>query len=128
MFQVSSVGQLLKIQEQLAAEMQNEMKTLSDSRDEYKTACEKKSEELRHLEEELKAEQRRTEEVEKLFREAEAQMSSVEKQKAELDNVVREMKKQAEVKYGSLHLLNCCLNINIQLNVNLVLFHCSDAP
>lgn len=91
--------QLLKIQEQLGAELQSQIKTLSDSRDEYKKMCKKKSEELRHLEEELKAQQSQTEEKEKLFIEAGAQMSSVEKQKAELENIVQEMKKQAEVNY-----------------------------
>lgn len=99
MFQVTSTEQLLKIQEQLGAELHIQIKTLSDSQDNYKNMCEKKSEELRHLEEELKAQQSQTEEKEKLFREAETRVSSVEKQKAELENVVQEMKKQTEVKY-----------------------------
>lgn len=91
--------QFLKIQEQLGAELQNQIKTLSDSQDAYKKMCKKKSEELKPLEEELKAQQSQIEEKEKLFREAEAQMFSVEKQKAELENVVQDMKKEVEVKY-----------------------------
>lgn len=90
--------QFLRIQEQLGAQLQIQIKTLSESRDEYKTMCEKRSDELRHMEETLKVQQSQTEKTDKLFREAEAQLVSAERHKAELENVVQDLKKDVEVK------------------------------
>lgn len=93
------MDQFLKVQEQLGADLQKQIKALSDNEEEHKKLNEKKSEELQQLEEELKGLQSNTEEKEKQFREAEAQILSLEKQKAELENAVQEKKNEAEVKY-----------------------------
>lgn len=99
MFQVSSMDQFLKVQEQLGAELQKQVKTLSDNEEEHKKMNEKKSEELKQFEEELKDLRSLTEEKEKQLRGDEAQILSLEKQKAELENAVQETKKEAEVRY-----------------------------
>lgn len=99
MFQVSSTDQLLKVQEQLGAELQRQIKTLSDSDEEHKQMYEKKTEELKQLEEELKDLQSDTKEKERQLREAEAQILSLETEKAELENVIQETKKEVEVNY-----------------------------
>lgn len=99
MFQISSMDQFLKVQEQLGAELQKQIKTLSEKEEEHKKMYEKKSEELKQLEERLKDLQSQAEEKEKRLREDEAQNLSLKKQNAELENVVQEMKKEAEVQY-----------------------------
>lgn len=97
MFQVSSMDQFLKVQEHLGAELQKQVKTLSDSDEEHKKMNEKKSEELKQLEEKLNDLQSHTEETEKQLSEAKTQILSLEKQKAELENAAKEAKKEAEV-------------------------------
>ncbi|KAK2854193.1 hypothetical protein Q5P01_006854 [Channa striata] len=95
--QASSMEQFLKIQEQLGAELQNQIKTLSDSQEEYKKMCDKKSEEVIKLQEELKDQRCQTEEKDKQFREAAAKMASVNTQRSELETAMQEMKKEAEI-------------------------------
>lgn len=104
MFQVSSMDQCLKVQEQLGAELHRQIKALTESEEEHKKLNEKRSEELKQLEEELKDLQSDTEEMKQQLRDAEAQILSLEKQKAELENAAQETKKEAEVnlKYFSL--------------------------
>jgi len=72
---------------------------MSDDEEEHKKLHDKKSEELKQSEDELKDLQSRAEEQQKRFREAEAQIVSLAKQKAELEDAVQETKKEAEVKY-----------------------------
>ena len=91
------MDQFLKVQEQLGAEMQKQIKTLSDSEDVLKKMNEKQSEDLKQTEEKLKDLQSHTEEKEKQLSGAEAQILSVEKQKAELENAAEKAKKEAEV-------------------------------
>lgn len=97
------MDQFLKVQEQVGAELQKQIKTLSDNEEGYKKMNEKKSEELKQLAEELKGLQSQTEEMEKQLREAEAQILSLEKQKAELENAAENAKKEAEVYYVVLY-------------------------
>lgn len=98
-FQISSMEQFLKVQEQLGAELQKQIKTLSEKEEEHKKMYEEKSEELKQLEEELKGLQSQMEEKENQLREDAAQILSLEKQNAEVETVVQEMKEEAEVKY-----------------------------
>lgn len=89
----------LKVQEQLGAELQKQINLLTENEEQHKKMYDKKSDDLKLLEEELKDQQGQTEEKEKQLREAEAQMLSMDKQKAELENAAQEMRKDAEVKY-----------------------------
>ena len=97
-FQISSTHHLLKVQEQLGAELQKQIKTLSDKEEEHKKMHEKKSEELKELEGELKDLQSHAEAKEKQLGEADAHILSLEKQTAELENAAQETKKESEVK------------------------------
>lgn len=97
MFQVSSMDQCLKVQEQLSTELHRQIKALTESEEEHTKLNEKQSEELKQLEEELKDLQSDTKEMKQQLRDAEAQILSLEKQKAELENAAQETKKEAEV-------------------------------
>lgn len=85
------------MQEQLGAELQKQIKTMTEREEELTQMYEKKSEELKQAEMELGTQRSQTEEKEKQLREAEVQISSVEKQKAELETAVQDMNKEAEV-------------------------------
>lgn len=89
-FQVSSMDQCLKVQEQLGAELRKQIKTLSDTEEEHKQMNEKKSQEIKQLEEEFKDVRSQTEETQKQLRDAEAQILSLEKRKAELEHAAEE--------------------------------------
>lgn len=77
--------------------MQKQIKILTDNQEEHKQLYENKSEELKQLQEELTNQQRQIEEKERQLGETEIHILSLEKQKTELENVVQEMKKEAEV-------------------------------
>ena len=89
--------QSLQLQEQVEADIHEQLNILMECQEVHKNMLDKKCEDLKLLEGELKDQQGRAEEKEKKLREAEAQISSVEKQKAELHNAAEEMKKEAEV-------------------------------
>lgn len=80
----------LQIQEQLGAELQKQVTKLSDTEGEHKKITESKSEEIRQLKDELKDLQNCFENEQKLLRDAEAQVSSLEKQKTEMENAAQE--------------------------------------
>lgn len=80
----------LQIQEQLGAELQKQVTKLSDTEEEHKKITESKSEEIRQLKDELKDLQNCFENEQKLLRDAEAQVSSLEKQKTEMENAAQE--------------------------------------
>lgn len=80
----------LKVQEQLGAELQKQVTKLSDVEEEHKRINESQSEEIRQLKDELKDLQNCFENEQKLLRDAEAQVSSMEKQKAEMENAAQE--------------------------------------
>lgn len=80
----------LKFQEQLGAELQKQVTKLSDVEEEHKRISESQSEEIRQLKDELKDLQNCFENEQKLLRDAEAQVSSMEKQKTEMENAAQE--------------------------------------
>lgn len=82
--------QCLKVQEQLGTELQKELKKLSDKEREQEKINETRSEEIQRLEEELKDLQGQTEEKVKELKDAEAQILSLEKIKAELEHATKE--------------------------------------
>lgn len=90
--------QLLKVQEQLRAELQKEIKTTSEAEGDLKKMYEKQSEELTQLEKELKNQLSHTEEKEKQLRASEAQVESAEKLRDELEKTVQRVMEEAEVK------------------------------
>lgn len=81
----------LKFQEQLGAELQKQVTKLSDVEEEHKKINESQSEEIRQLKDELKDLQSCFENEQKLLRDAEAQVSSMEKQKTEMENAAQEV-------------------------------------
>lgn len=108
MFQVSSMDQCLKVQEQLGAELQKQIKRLSDNEEEHKQINEKKSEEIREFEEKFKDLRSQTEETQKQLRDTEAQILSLEKQKAELEEAAEETQvKQRSCQMNAYFL--CCV-------------------
>lgn len=80
----------LKVQEQLRAELQKQVTKLSDTEEEHKKINESQSEEIIQLKDGLKDLQNCFENEQQLLREAEAQVSSLEKQKTEMENAAQE--------------------------------------
>lgn len=112
----------LKVQEQLGAELQKQVTKLSGTEEEHKKINESQSEEIGQLKDELKDLQNCLENEQKLLRDAEAQVSSLEKQKTEMENSAQ----AAEVRlttFSSKHLFllyfiiscinNCISNITL---------------
>lgn len=80
----------LKVQEQLRAELQKQVTKLSDTEEEHKKTNESQSAEIIQLKDGLKDLQNCFENEQQLLREAEAQVSSLEKQKTEMENAAQE--------------------------------------
>lgn len=80
----------LKVQEQLGAELQKQVTKLSDAGEHHQKINENQSEELRQLKNELKDLQNCFENEQKLLRDADAQVFSLEKQKTEMENAAQE--------------------------------------
>lgn len=125
LLQVSSTDQLLKVQEQVRAELQKQIERLSESEEEHKKSIEEKSEELRQLSEEMNGLQSCMETMEEQLREAEAKISSVEKQKSEVEKAAEEAMEEALVKNRILSKPYCCV---ILLMLYLKIMINSDSP
>lgn len=119
------MDQCLKVQEQLAAELQKQITKLSKQEEERIKTCESQSEEISCLRDAMKELHSRLEDEQKLLRDSEAQVSSLEKQKSELENAAQETKVRCTTfirKRSSLlkfvSLINCkyCLIIYISLD------------
>ncbi|XP_061881910.1 centromere protein F isoform X2 [Entelurus aequoreus] len=95
--QISSKEQLLKVQQQLGAELQKQIKAMTACEDEHKKADAEKLQKLQQLEEELKDVRTQMTEKEGQLREGEAQVLSLEKQNAILENAVKEMAKETKL-------------------------------
>lgn len=105
----------MKVQEQLGAELQKEIKTMSEVEGELKKMYEKQSEELTQLEKELKDQLSHTEEKAQQLRESEVQKEVVEKQRDELEKTVQHVREEAEVKASFSIALFCILKILLHL-------------
>lgn len=84
------MDQCMKVQEQLGAELQKQITMLSNQEEEHIKTCEIHSEELSRLKDAMKELHSRLEDEQKLLRDSEAQVSSLEKQKTELENAAEE--------------------------------------
>lgn len=110
------MDQCLKVQEQLGAELQKQIKRLSDSDEEHKKINETQSEEIKQLEEELKNLRSCSEEKQKLLGDAEAQISFLEKQKSELENAAKEAEVRCTLLFCLFYVMGCiCQLLNFKL-------------
>lgn len=103
------MDQCLKVQEQLGAELQKRVTKLSHTEEEHKKINESQSEEIRQLKDELKGLRNGFENVQKLLGDAEAQVSSLQKQKTEMENAAQEAEVRLttflkQTRVSSLHL------------------------
>lgn len=86
------MDQCMKVQEQLGAELQKQITKLSNQEEEHIKTWESQSEEISCLKDAMKELHSRLEDEQKLLRDSEAKVSSLEKQKTELENAAQETK------------------------------------
>ncbi|XP_072320728.1 uncharacterized protein cenpf [Eucyclogobius newberryi] len=94
---ISSMDQFMRVQEQLGEDLHKQIKTLSETAEQHKKMLKDQTDEAEQIKQELKDLKRQTEEKDKLHKETADQMVSLVKQKVELENSIRELKKEMAI-------------------------------
>ncbi|CAL9701706.1 unnamed protein product [Knipowitschia caucasica] len=94
---ISSMDQLMKVQEQLGEDWQKKIETLTEGVEQHKKALKEKSDEYEQIKQELNDLKCHSEEMKKCHKETADHIVSLEEQKVALENSIQELKQEKEI-------------------------------